>query len=60
MRLHWIPVLVLAAGLRAQAPAVGDRAPAFEAPAHSGKQLAFPAAKRWSVLAFYPRAGTPG
>lgn len=65
-------VLLAAAGVLAQEPqpqptpapataGVGAPAPAFRLNDHGGKAVAVggPAAK-WTVLAFYPKAATPG
>lgn len=44
------------------APKVGDTAPSFELQNHEGKnfRLADREGKGWTVLFFYPKAGTPG
>ena len=41
---------------------VGDKAPDFKIKNHEGKELTLSEAwkKQWVVLAFYPKAGTPG
>jgi peroxiredoxin len=41
-------------------PEVGKAAPAFTAEDQSGRSVAFPPKGQWAVLAFYPRAATPG
>ena len=55
-----LAVLLLAAPLTAQLPKVGKPAPKFTAKAHDGTKVSFPVKGSWSVLAFYPRAATPG
>ena len=41
--------------------AVGKAAPTFRANDHQGKMVQVGrASKRWTVLAFYPKAATPG
>lgn len=40
---------------------VGKPAPAFRVNDHTGKAVRFGGkSKTWTVLAFYPKAGTPG
>lgn len=53
-------VLTLSAMITAQIPAVGTKAPAFSAQSHTLQKTSFPPQGSWSVLAFYPRASTPG
>lgn len=59
IRIVALPLL-LAAALHAQVPAVGTAAPAFKAENQDGVEVAFPPAGHWAVLAFYPKASTPG
>lgn len=46
----------------AAAPKVGDAAPTFAAPNHDGKTVKLDdrKGKGWTVVFFYPKAGTPG
>lgn len=53
-------LLLLAGVVAAQIPAVGKPAPSFEATAHDGTKVSFPPKNQWAVLAFYPKASTPG
>lgn len=66
-----VPVLALAlaAGTllyqddaqRSVAPEVGKPAPAFRLNDHAGKAVTVgPKEGRWTVLAFFPKAATPG
>ena len=42
-------------------PSVGDVAPAFRLNDHTGKAVEVGGeSKRWTVVAFFPRAATPG
>ena len=52
--------LIIASVVGAQMPAVGKPAPAFTAKGHDGTDVTFPPAGQWGVLAFYPKAATPG
>ena len=60
--------LLLAQGLQESAPArpeVGDPAPAFRLNDHTGRAVRIAPPKqgeegRWTVLAFFPKAATPG
>jgi hypothetical protein len=53
-------VLLLTSVVGAQMPEVGKAAPAFTAEDQGGRSVAFPPKGQWAVLAFYPRAATPG
>ena len=53
-------VILLAAAATAQMPEVGKPAPAFTSKNHEGVDTAFPPKGAWAVLAFYPKAATPG
>lgn len=53
-------LVLLVGAVSAQMPEVGKPAPAFDAKANDGTSVSFPPAGHWSVLAFYPKAGTPG
>jgi peroxiredoxin Q/BCP len=55
----WLPFAVPA---QADGLIVGQSAPAFELKAQNGKQISLAArqGKGWTVLYFYPKAGTPG
>lgn len=46
----------------APAPAVGERAPSFRLNDHTGRAVELPVADEatWTVIAFYPKAATPG
>ncbi|MFT7618028.1 MAG: hypothetical protein ACI97A_001667 [Planctomycetota bacterium] len=57
-----VPAIVLVLGTlaHAQLPGVGTKAPTFSAQSHLGQKIDFPPKGSWAVLAFYPRAGTPG
>ena len=63
MKFRWVAVVVLVsfAGMAyGQIPQVGSMAPKFVAKDHMGKDVTFPPLGSWSVLAFYPRASSPG
>lgn len=46
---------------RAESPKVGDPAPLFKTFTHEGKEFDLASRKgKWTVLYFYPKAGTPG
>lgn len=70
MRTLWIPLLLAtalsAAALADEKPrpdvAVGDRAPAFRLNDQEGSAASLAEARRaaWVVLAFFPKADTPG
>ena len=55
-------LLVAAVGTtaNAQQPDVGAVAPAIKCKDHLGRETSFPPAGSWAVLAFYPKAATPG
>ena len=57
-----ILVLAVTASVKAEPLKVGQTAPTFQLPAHDGSQinLATRHGKGWTVLYFYPKAGTPG
>lgn len=55
-----VVLAALAAAAVAQRPGPGDRAPAFEGVDQDGKAVSFPPKGAWAVLAFYPKAATPG
>lgn len=66
-----LTALLLALAVCAAAPAdekpppieVGKPAPAFTLPNHLGKPIAlasFAKARRWVLIAFYPKVATPG
>lgn len=69
-RDHWlklIAVLLFAgslygAGVGAEPLAVGQKAPGFQLKNHEGQEVALVsrAGRGWTVLYFYPKAGTPG
>ena len=61
MKLLLLASLFVGLSLSA-APKVGDAAPLFEAPKQDGKlfKLEERRGKGWTVLFFYPKAGTPG
>ncbi|MCA8955645.1 MAG: redoxin domain-containing protein [Planctomycetes bacterium] len=49
------------AGKTTEVPAVGKPAPSFRVNDHTGKAVSVGGkAKHWTVLAFYPKADTPG
>ena len=52
--------LALVGSLGAQMPEVGKPAPSFTCSDQAGNPVAFPPQGHWAVLAFYPRAATPG
>lgn len=56
----FLTIALLSGAVVAQAPEVGTPAPKFTADAHDGSKVMFPVKDRWSVLAFYPKAATPG
>ena len=53
-------VLVLGASSAGQMLKVGQKAPSFTCQSHEGKDTTFPPKGQWAVLAFYPKAATPG
>ena len=56
-----LPALLLAAAVTAgQQPTVGTAAPVIECKNHEGVATSFPPKGQWAVLAFYPKAATPG
>jgi len=57
---RYAALLLLVGSVAAQIPEVGKPAPAFAARADDGKSVSFPPTGQWSVLAFYPKAATPG
>jgi len=61
MKLILLASLFTSLTLKA-APKVGDAAPLFEAPKQNGEvfKLQDRKGKGWTVLFFYPKAGTPG
>ena len=67
MRLEFLALACLMAPLSAQevgqapGPMVGKAAPAIRLNDHTGKAVQIGGeSQTWTVLAFYPRAGTPG
>jgi len=58
--LKALGLFVFASGVHA-APKVGDPAPGFVRQTHEGKDFDLAGRKgQWTVLFFYPKAGTPG
>jgi peroxiredoxin Q/BCP len=57
--LSWLPFV---ASVQADVVAVGQPAPLFQLKAQDGKEISLAArqGKGWTVLYFYPKAGTPG
>ena len=57
--MSWLPFV---ASVHAETLAVGQPAPLFELQAQDGSvvNLAARQGKGWTVLYFYPKAGTPG
>ena len=56
-----LPVVLLFASAHAAELKAGDPAPLFTAKTHDGKDFALKDRKgQWTVLYFYPKAGTPG
>ena len=45
---------------QAARPNVGEPAPSFTLKDQRGQDVTFPPKGAWAVLAFYPKAGTPG
>ena len=67
MRLEFLALACLMTPLSAQeegqapGPMVGKAAPAIRLNDHTGKAVQIGGeSQTWTVLAFYPRAGTPG
>ena len=56
-----LPIVTFFAGSAIAAPSVGDPAPLFKATKHDGSSFDLESRKgKWTVLFFYPKAGTPG
>ena len=57
-----VALLVAAASAMAsaQGPNIGATAPTIKCKDHRGVETSFPPAGSWAVLAFYPKAATPG